>query len=548
MAEYRLGFTAASHPLTQRLYQALRENGMTDADLDCGAAQINYAGIHCPKKSAPSCVKGAGDGVIDGAEVFERAFQLAGQSERYRQLLEGTLGLQLPWALDDLDPATTFDEKVWAKIQSTLTFLETFLQEKGMMKGSPAYQEALAVGLFYLVATPDPEQIAQRRERFDEVTRELETLGWTAYKTYLLQHGGLRPVETADDILTALEVMEWGKQNSSSLTLLLYGVLVMAGLPVSFMLVQGKDAMKDPVFRKMLTQGASVKGTGLYGCVGLATPHGIRLMDPALGNSNAPYPHFFSSSPCETMADVYIGRGIRAEKNRDLPRAREQYAMAREVDPGSPWPHGRLALLAADAKEWDQVRKHCDEALRLAPDQGLIYAICGQAMRQQAHWAEAAADLTEALRHDASNVSWLERRGEAYGSLGSWDKAVADYAQVLRHGLRRQEEVAQSIGQVVTKRWAATPAVEALRQKIVDEFGGIDPAAVEHALLLSRVLWTAGSQQTAKAMIADVLTALPKGKPFSEPVRRTIRQILTHVPLPLRRDAKIAAAMKAIVP
>lgn len=152
MAPPVLHFTSTDNELAYKLYQGLLAQGASLADMDVGEGVINYTGSTCPD-GASTCLLGAHDGKVTSSEIFEYALN---NYEKYQKLIEGTIGSPLPWVLDDLDPATTFDADVRAKVQATIDKLKfTLTTLQGLKEGSEEYEEKLALGIFYLAMVPD---------------------------------------------------------------------------------------------------------------------------------------------------------------------------------------------------------------------------------------------------------------------------------------------------------------------------------------------------------------------------------------------------------
>ena len=120
-----------------KLYQKLKADGVKDADLDTGYPATDYV-----KKTRTITRK---DHKVDATEVLNYALE---HYERFQLALKETTGYDVPWSLDDLDPATHFDAGLREQVDHAIAAFRKVLADKGLETGSSRYNELLAVSLY----------------------------------------------------------------------------------------------------------------------------------------------------------------------------------------------------------------------------------------------------------------------------------------------------------------------------------------------------------------------------------------------------------------
>lgn len=162
MPNCKVNVDAKTNPLANGIYQDLNKLGVSCEIMDQGYNVTNYAGKYCADKTARNCILSKGDGVVGSDEVLEYALN---HYDKYRQVIEGRLGSPLPWVLDDLDPKSTFDADIRAKVNAAIGELKKIITSNGITEGSPEYKEKLAAGLTWFVAAPATDIISRGRAK-----------------------------------------------------------------------------------------------------------------------------------------------------------------------------------------------------------------------------------------------------------------------------------------------------------------------------------------------------------------------------------------------
>ncbi len=224
MPNCKVTVDANSNPLAYGLYQDLSKLGVLCADMDQGYNVTNYAGKYCADKAARGCIQSKGDGVVGAEEVLEYALD---RYEKYRQVIEGRLGSPLPWVLDDLDPKTPFDAKIRDKVNAAISELKKIITSKGIKEGTSEYNEKLAAGLTWFVATPAADSIAkfQLDPSFQLFKKRIENDGLIIFLEYLEANGGLRVGVDYSEEYTALQALDLKRGDCTEMSKILFAGL-----------------------------------------------------------------------------------------------------------------------------------------------------------------------------------------------------------------------------------------------------------------------------------------------------------------------------------
>lgn len=283
MDKYTINFTESSNKLAYIWYQALLKQGVLGKEIDQGHSVINYGGIHCQDKQAKSCIKGAGDHIIDAQEVCAYVLN---NYERFQKLIATTMRGHVPWVLDDFDPKTNFDTNVRKRVYATIAEVRRLLKEKRVPKGTIEYQNKLATAIYCFGVTPDVEKL--HLEVVAILTNELKKAGLLEFKKYLDNNRGLAPHRfdlaglTVYDALNALERRSGRCTERSEI---LFAILKMAGFSPFFVSVDPRNlVIDDPRIRARIRANSQK-----HICVGLKIGDKIRLFEPNGINSNANY-------------------------------------------------------------------------------------------------------------------------------------------------------------------------------------------------------------------------------------------------------------------
>ena len=225
MSDCTLNFTKESDPTAFQIYEELKAEGLSCKELDSGYTVNNNTGFICEDVTQKSCYKNI-KGVVEATEVYDYVLN---RDQKYAQFLKGVLGQPVPWALDDLDVSTDFDQQIRDKIESVIALIKNDLSKQGIHAKNPEYKKRLAIALIYFVTIPSKLQYDQTLEEikvlYEEYDNEyshiisdyyhlteLETLGLNTFRTYLSENGGIGLNDTAlVEEYSALDAIRLGK-------------------------------------------------------------------------------------------------------------------------------------------------------------------------------------------------------------------------------------------------------------------------------------------------------------------------------------------------
>jgi hypothetical protein len=216
------------------LYQKLKADGVSDADLDTGYLERDNA-----KKTRKTVNQG--DQKIEEPEILNYALE---HYERYQLAIKETTGYIVPWSLDDLDPSTDFDEEIRYRADRTISGVKQVLSAKGLKEGSDEYNELLAVSLFAFARAPKPKLesgIYTTAVIPKYISRELEKQGLKEVTDQLARHGGLaRSMLKKDCAQEAPALTALAKRcgHCSEESYILYGLFKRAGLKAKMFFVR----------------------------------------------------------------------------------------------------------------------------------------------------------------------------------------------------------------------------------------------------------------------------------------------------------------------
>jgi tetratricopeptide (TPR) repeat protein len=161
----------------------------------------------------------------------------------------------------------------------------------------------------------------------------------------------------------------------------------------------------------------------------------------------------------------YMRRGYVLREMRNFDGALAAFNRAAEIDPKSPWPPVGRGEIFADKKDYDHAIAEFESAIRLDPTYAIAFSLRayvyyrkgdldqalndvndafkhGKAAATYNHralvqhakreYAEAIADLTEAIRLDPTSSNYYSNRGRTYNAKKEYDWAILDLNQSIR--------------------------------------------------------------------------------------------------------------------
>ena len=109
-----------------------------------------------------------------------------------------SMGHEIPWGLDDLDPETIFDLKIREKISGAIKTFEENLNFAEYTKGTDKYNELLAISLYAFAVSSKRLGSSEIRIPKDAV-KELKDAGLESMIFYIVRNGGLGLTDNANN-------------------------------------------------------------------------------------------------------------------------------------------------------------------------------------------------------------------------------------------------------------------------------------------------------------------------------------------------------------
>ncbi len=585
MTDCKINFTKESEPLAYGIYQDLLEAGASCTDLDYGYNVTNYAGLYCPAKDARSCVKSKGDGVVEADEVKEYAldkeYELDPQKyAQYRKIIEGRLGEPLPWVLDDLDPATTFDADIRKRIQAAIDELKRIITAKGITEGSEKYNEMLAAGLTWFVAMPGGAMVEKMLQSFfgKMIIDRIEDDGLGEFVGYLKANGGIRVEGNYSEEYTALEALSKITGECTEISKILFAAMKMAGLrPVFIDEDLLKEKTKDPIIKKAI--GGLPRDTAMFHlCIGLYISKRIRLFDPMFINSNANYKLYTPLSLRQYLSLDYSNLGNAWKKKGELDKAIAHYTRAIEIDPKSAIAYTNRGVDLKDKGKLDEAIADHTKAIEINPKSAIAYANRGNARLGTDELDKAIADYTRAIEIDPKYAPAYINCGWAWALKGELDKAISSYKKALAIEPKNQlalgnlvkaliekgelKEATRQFGitlvlypneigslteavlTVVNNLWNSTDNREISSAFTADT--NLDIAKIETFFIVAYSRWEADLKEKARQHFNSAIDAIIFKKKPSQATRKFLKQMLALMPAPMKKDKDVQEMLEAL--
>lgn len=310
-----------------KIYSQLKNSGVADDQLDRGCRVNDF-----DRPGPNGVVVGEGDGKIQPCEAYAYTVE---NYQKYRNLVEGLAGGPIPWEINDLDPATDFDQHLRDKVDDAIFRIGQELVYSGEQKESPSYRRQLALGLFHFILFPkDPDAVKSNLtflEDFKTRTEELLENHLPDFRRSLFREGGLglawfQADETHE--LTALEALKQNQGECSERSFITYGILQRAGLEPFFVYsnIKGmKSFLENRNINVPFNYNLPVMN-GLVGhvLVGIPLSEGYLYLDPSMEiASDSPYDSYYHVGLHQALA-MYLNNKAMEIKVRGWMGARSQ--------------------------------------------------------------------------------------------------------------------------------------------------------------------------------------------------------------------------------
>jgi len=104
--------------------------------------------------------------------------------------------------------------------------------------------------------------------------------------------------------------------------------------------------------------------------------------------------------------------------------------------------HNQKGLLLSEQGNYDAAIKEFTEAIKLDPNEAVLYYNRGAVYEDKGDYDRAIADFTQAIRLDPKDGYAYLRRGAIYDIIKKeYDRAIADYTEAIKVGLGQRDEM-----------------------------------------------------------------------------------------------------------
>lgn len=314
-------------PLAKDLFLKLtREHGVQDQEVNQGCHRMDLA------NPGPSDLIVEAGGDLKACEVYDFVLD---RFEKYPELAARLTGKPIPWTLDDLNPATNFDEKIRTQVKAAIAKLEQILLKQGLKPGSEEFQEKLAVGLFHFAYFPEKQAYIQgHHESLAKTVHELGEIGLQDFETYLFQKGGMGVAEFQGDApqeATALESLTLKKGWCTERSKILFAVFRMAQLPAFFLYGRGWEMVKH--LQQAGIELSPQQRVAGHHFIGVTIGKRVRAFDLSLFNSKAQYPRYYGESLSHFLSADLNNRANSLIEGGKLTEAEIQLLQAERLAP-----------------------------------------------------------------------------------------------------------------------------------------------------------------------------------------------------------------------
>jgi lipoprotein NlpI len=132
------------------------------------------------------------------------------------------------------------------------------------------------------------------------------------------------------------------------------------------------------------------------------------------------------------LAGAHCNRGFGLTEQRQLDAALADLNEAIRLDPNNSVVYGNRGVAYHNLGQSERALADFDEAIRLAPNNPFAHMGRGSVYRARGNNARAIADYGATIRLDPKFLLAYVARGDAYRARGDKDHAIADYGEAIR--------------------------------------------------------------------------------------------------------------------
>ncbi|HEY0413742.1 MAG TPA: DUF3857 domain-containing protein [Allosphingosinicella sp.] len=203
-------------------------------------------------------------------------------------------------------------------------------------------------------------------------------------------------------------------------------------------------------------------------------------------------------------AEDYVDRGFRLMQDGRRKEALDDFAKAAEMSPQWSRPHSDSAIVLLTQRKYDLAKAELDKAASLQEDDAVTWRGYGLLHLAQERPSEAAEAFTRSLVLENDDIYTLSMRAVANEQLGRFAEAAAD----LQQALRAEPANAGLLAEVTRlESWRGhEPEASAAADRLI----AAAPDEPESFLTKARLLRRAGRSEEAAKLFAAALTAADK--------------------------------------
>lgn len=480
--------------------------------------------------------------------------------EKYRRLLEGVLGQPIPWVLDDLDPATTFDEDVRKRVQAAIDVLRGILNGSGLVEGSEKYKEKLAVGLFWLAAVPDKEtlsdkninaeSLAKKKMILDMIKDDLGRNGLSAFWDYLIQNGGFRVEGDYSEEYDALTALKKRQGECTEMSKILFGIFKMAGLEPIFVKSENSFKIIEEIKKfKLAKYFAEQLNNWPPGREHVWIGHWfggrLRFFDSSHLNSDADYKGYYPLSLRQYLSLDLTNRGNAWYEKGSLGKALVDYSAAVKINPKNDSAYTNRGAAWGKKGEPDNAIIDYSAAITINSKNDLAHYNRGGAWYKKGELEKAITDYSVAIKINSKYDVARYNRGIVYVIKGRYADAVIDFSVVFEISNLSFDRVLKTLSNVLKTTWQKDPKMTQILNVFTEDVG-IDMALVESYFILSYALWNADKKAAAKKAFFTAAGAIIFKKLPSPSTKEFLKEMLAVMPPSMKMDDDVRGMIKII--
>lgn len=491
--------------LAGKVYQQLKLNGVKDSEFDQGCGKRSY--------DKDGKMKHTGGGENNKKLAYCEAMGLSlNRWKEFPEIASMITGKPIPWSLDDFDPKTTPDEKIRARFQQTIQFLDQLLQKKGFKPESKEYDGRMVWGLTYRVVVtehllsfldPSKNQSINKwlrgkfRDEIKRIRQELISLDMKEYWHYLKKDSLKEWKSDHSKEYPALLALEKGIGDCTEQSKVLYAVLEMAGYSPRFVEIDRWASdhwvinlanIIDPYYGHV--------------AVGVQFKNWHMLLDPALFAVNPPHHGYSPLNVRQYFAlDVSNQAGGPALGEKKGKVSMEKIDFAVRLDGTLPIP------LMNRSKTWLKQEKNPEKAmedarklLKINPNDAFGHALMGNIYYAQRKWDQSLQSVNKAIELNSEVSLFYVDRADIWFNKGNVAMAEKDLKKALELNPQRwNEHIIENLSKFYKK----------IRHQVYGQ-------NISGALAIKRELGMDPTEMTAKVILISWLVEL-EAYEFAEP-------------------------------